>query len=311
MAVLTSEFQDQGRERMSTSWDETRPLALVIVTYNSSEVLPGLLDSLMAGLEGVEDFEVVVADNASADRSVDIALAHPIGARVVQTGRNAGYSGGINAATDTIAIHKNILILNPDVRLYPGAARVLNERLRDPSIGIVAPQIIEEDGSIHRSLRREPSITTAWADALLGTKIAIRLGLSEIVEDATTLEKGGSVEWAVGAVLAISARVRQAVGDWDESFFLYSEEVDYQERVRRRGFTICYTVSAKATHIGGDITENPTLCSLMSANRIRYFQRRHGRFATGLFRLAAIVSGIMRSPLGLRHRAALRGALTA
>lgn len=301
---------DNGRKQPSTlSMEASPPLAVVIVTYNSSAVLPGLLDSLPAGLEGVEDVEVVVVDNDSKDRSVDIALSHPVGARVVRTGRNGGYSAGINAATETIEPHKNVLILNPDIRLFPGSGRILNDRLGDPSVGIVVPQILNDDGTVDRSLRREPSLATAWSDALVGSKVAARLRLGEIVEDASFFEKGGSVEWACGAILAIAARTRRIVGNWDESFFLYSEEVDYQERVRRCGLSIRYAADAKATHIGGDIQDNPVLCSLMSANRIRYYERRHGHFPTALFRLAVVVGSAMRSPLALRHRAALLGAL--
>jgi len=311
MAASTSETGDRDGKRRPAASGKSSPLSAVIVTYNSSDVLSGLLDSLPAGLEGIDDVEVIVVDNASSDRSVEIALSHPVGVRVIQTGRNAGYSAGINAATDTIGTGRNVLVLNPDVRLHPGAGRILNERLNDPSVGIVAPQIFDEDGSVNRSLRREPSLVTAWADALTGAKFAARLGVSEVVERPALFEEGGTVEWACGAILAISARARQAVGNWDESFFLYSEEVDYQERVRRSGFSIVYDTTAKCMHIGGDIQNNAFLCKLMSANRIRYYRRRHGPVATALFRSAIVVGGVMRFPLGLRHRAALIGALTA
>jgi len=72
-------------------------LSIVIVTYNSASVLPGLLDSLVAGLEGIKQFETIVVDNDSADDSVDIALAHAIRPRVIRMGRNAGYAAAILA----------------------------------------------------------------------------------------------------------------------------------------------------------------------------------------------------------------------
>lgn len=309
MAAL-QQTEDRKTKPEATRLEKPRPLAVVIVTYNSSSVLGGLLDSLLAGLEGVESYEVVVVDNESADESVDIALAHPIGVRVIRTGRNAGYSAGINAATATIEPNRNVLILNPDVRLHPGAAKIMNERLRDSSVGVVAPRMFNEDGSVCLSLRREPSLGTAWTDALVGSKLAARLGLSETVADAKLYANGGPVEWAVGAVLAVAARTRQVVGDWDETFFLYSEEVDYQERVRRCGLAVLYDTEASVMHIGGKFQDNPWLCSLMSANRIRYFGRRHSPLATMLFRLSVIVGETMRIPLGQRHRAALRAAFT-
>lgn len=309
--MVTLPRQIEQHKRMADVTEPAQPLAVVIVTYNSSSVLPGLLDSLPAGLESVEHYEVVVIDNDSRDRSVDIALAHPIGARVIRNGRNAGYAAGINAAVATIEPDRNILVLNPDIRLYPGAARILNDRLRDPRVGVAVPQVLDEDGSVSRSLRREPSLVTAWSDALVGSKLAAWLGLSEVVADPSLYGQGGTVEWAVGAILAIAARARQAVGDWDESFFLYSEEVDYQERVRRCGLSIVYDKGARAIHIGGKTEDNLMLCAMMSSNRIRYYRQRHGSFSTMLFRLGVITGESMRVPLRRRHRAALRGALTA
>ena len=77
-------------------------LSIVIVTYNSAAVLPGLLDSLPAGLEGIKQFETIVVDNDSADNSVDIALAHPTRPRVIRMGRNAGYAAAINVGAATV-----------------------------------------------------------------------------------------------------------------------------------------------------------------------------------------------------------------
>ncbi|MCA1406698.1 glycosyltransferase family 2 protein [Ensifer sp. IC3342] len=288
----------------------TGSLAVVIVTYNSASVLPGLLDSLPAGLEGIANYQVIVVDNASRDGSADLALAHPIGARVIRMGRNAGYAAGINAATATVAPYADLLVLNPDVRLHPGAARHLVDRLTEASVGVVVPQILGEDGKVCRSLRREPSAITAWSDALIGTKLAALIGIGEIVADPILYAQGGRIEWATGAVLAISARARLIVGDWDESFFLYSEEVDYMERVRRSALSVVYDTNARAVHIGGAYQRNPYLSALMTSNRVRYYRRHHGPIATMLFRLAIIVGESMRVVLGPGHRAALRAALT-
>lgn len=286
------------------------PLALIIVTYNSADVLPGLLDSLPDGCAGIDTVEVFVVDNDSRDECVDLALAHPVRPTVISMGRNAGYAAAINAAARCVGHRSNLLILNPDIRLHPGAARALCLRLSDPSVGVAVPQIIAESGDVARSLRREPSMKTAWSDALLGTGLAARLGAGEIVDDPQLYARGGPAEWATGAILAISARARLAVGEWDESFFLYSEEVDYLERVRRCGLTVSYVPGARAVHIGGEYHDNPYLSALMTANRIRYFRRHHGVISTALFRLSIIVGEIMRAPLGPGHRAALRAAFT-
>lgn len=151
---------------------------------------------------------------------------------------------------------------------------------------------------------------TAWSDALLGTKLASRIGTGEIVDDPALYRDGGSVDWATGAILAIPAATRRVVGEWDETFFLYSEEVDYIQRVRAAGLSILYAPEAQAIHIGGEYHDNVFLSALMTSNRIRYFRRHHGPIATTLFRLSIIVGETMRASMGPGHRAALRAALT-
>lgn len=287
------------------------PLAVVVVTYNSAAVLPGLLDSLAAGLEGIERPHIVVVDNASHDACVETALLHPARPQVVQTGRNAGYAGGINAAALAIAPDADLLVLNPDIRLLPGAARRLQEHLARPGVGIAVPQMLRPDGSIARSVRREPSLATGWSEALLGGRLSTRLGLGEIVGDAGVYRRTGRVMWATGAALMVAAAARRRIGPWDESFFLYSEEVDYMRRARECGFAVDYLPEAQVVHIGGDYMSSPFLCALMTANRIRDYGRRHNAAQTALFRLGVVAGAAIRAPLGPAHRASLKAALTA
>lgn len=290
----------------------TPPLvAAVVVTYNSAPVLPGLLDSLPEGLHGIEHHRVIVVDNDSHDGSPELALSHPTKPLVVRTGRNAGYAAGINAAARRLPSDAIMLILNPDIRLLPGSVRILRDRLQQPDVGIVVPKILHPDGSIALSLRREPSITTVWSEALLGGRLSVRMGTGEIIGDRRLYDRGGRFDWATGAALMISAEARARVGPWDESFFLYSEEVDYMRRTRESGYKIDYACAAQVVHIGGDYTSSPSLSGLMTANRIRDYGRRHGSAKRALFRLGAIVGAAARCPFGSVHRACLKAALTA
>ncbi|MET3926548.1 glycosyltransferase family 2 protein [Devosia sp. 2618] len=287
-----------------------RPLAVVIVTYNSANTLCGLLDTLADGLRGIARTEIVVVDNASADNSVAIVRKHPVGARVVQTGRNGGYAAGINAAVATIDNDADLLVLNPDIRLSPGVAALLVAPLREASVAITVPKMLHEDGTLFHSLRREPSLQTAWADALLGTRLGYGLDRGECVCADSRYETNDVVDWASGAALAVSARARAEIGDWDESFFLYSEEVDYQRRARAAGFHIVYVPQARVVHIGGEYSRNAQLYSILTANRVRDYARHHSAFSTLQFRLAVLTGEALRSVGGSPvHRAGAKAAL--
>ncbi|MCO5062888.1 MAG: glycosyltransferase family 2 protein [Rhizobiaceae bacterium] len=284
------------------------PLTAVIVTFNSSAMLPGLLDSISAGVEGAGPYQVIVVDNNSRDASVSIARQHPEKPIVIEMGSNAGYAAAINAAMDRMDRNSYLLVLNPDLRMHPGAAKALLKRLEDPTVGIAVPRNYKEDGSTAKTIRQEPTLRGVWAEAVLGGHRAARLGYGEVMGNPALYESEQSVDWATGSALMVSPAARTAAGKWDESFFLYSEEVDYQRRVREAGFKIIYEPNAKVMHKGGDSGVNPKLFALLTANRIRYFRRHHGPVSTLLFRAAIGLGGIARCRREV-HRAGLKSVL--
>lgn len=295
---------------MARTQSSPRKLAVVAVTYNSADTVGGLLDSLRAGLEGLPQTQIIIADNASSDATVAIVEAHPIGALVIRTGRNGGYAAGINAALAHVADDADLLVLNPDIRLSPGAAARLVAPLRHPRIGIAAPRIRHENGALFCSLRREPTLQTAWADALLGSRLGSGVDRGESICNTELYETPGIVDWASGAILAVSAEARRRIGPWDESFFLYSEEVDFQRRARQAGFHIAYVPEAEVVHFGGDYHSNPRLYSILTANRLRDYARHHDALSTWMFRLAVLAGEALRSLGGSPvHRAGLKAAL--
>ncbi len=301
---------DQDITAVLDGADATATVSVVIVTYNSASALPALLGSLPAGLNGVDRFEVIIVDNDSRDGSAELAEAHPLRPKVIRMGRNAGYAAAINAGASTVNPKSHLLVLNPDLRLYPDAVRPLLDHLVARSVGIVVPVNYREDGTLDPTLRREPSMLTAWAEAILGGTLAARLGWGEVVGEPSRYDQSGTIEWATGSALLISARARRIVGEWDESFFLYSEEVDYQRRAREAGFDIVYEPRSKVMHASGGSGASPRLYALLTANRIRYYGRHHGALSTAMFRLGVAAGQAARFWRGSPHRAALFSALT-
>ena len=117
----------------------------------------------------------MVADNASTDGSLDLVRRRRPDARLIEVGRNLGYSAGINAAVAAAAPSDAVLILNPDVRLARGSVATLAAGLREPGVGIAAPRVTGPDGALDHSLRRDPTVLRALGEALLGGRLAGRL----------------------------------------------------------------------------------------------------------------------------------------
>jgi N-acetylglucosaminyl-diphospho-decaprenol L-rhamnosyltransferase len=276
--------------------------AVVVVTYNSARDVVGLLESLPAAA-GDLTLRTVVVDNGSTDATVDLVRAFP-GVRCVETGTNLGYAGGINVGREHAGDYAALLVLNPDVVLEPGALREMTDALDDPGVGIVAPMLLDSSGRRYPSLRRDPTLRRAIGDGLLGGRIGGRPGwLSEMVRDEAPYGRRHAVDWAVGAALLISAACDRAVGQWDERFFLYSEETDYGARARAAGFRAEYLPTARVRHRGGGSGQSSALLALNAVNRIRYMEKR--RRLPRAYRAAVILHELLRCA-DSGHRTALR-----
>jgi len=285
-------------------------VSVVVVTYNSAELLPGLLASLPAACAGVESVEIVVVDNASTDGTLELVRGRN-DVRAVAMGRNAGYAAGINAGVAAGAPADAILVLNPDIRLAPHSVRSLLDATATARVGISVPRLVDEDGATMFSLRRDPSVTRVLGEALLGGERSGRISwLGELVVDPRRYEEPGPVDWATGAAMLITNECWEAVGEWDESFFLYSEETDYAIRARGAGFRFDYVPGATAVHIGGDQEVSPRLWTISVLNKVDLYARAHGRVRTAAFRAAVVLNEATRAAAGReRSRVALRALL--
>ncbi len=287
---------------------DVRSVSAVIVTYNSEDHIDALLDSVPQAAGSLR-VDIIVVDNASTDETwARLKQRHEI--RAVWAGDNLGFAGGINVARRHLdGTQQAVAILNPDLVLRPRALEALAAGLSVPDVGIVAPRIVDSTGTLFHSLRREPAILGALGEALFGSRWPVRpVSLTDTLRDADAYEQPCSVDWASGACLMIAADCDAAVGAWDESFFLYSEETDYARRARARGFRVRYVPEALVEHVGAGSGSSPALVALMAVNRIRDFERHHGTLASSAFR--AIVAGhhLLRSNR-MEERAALRAVL--
>jgi len=255
---------------------------LVVVTYNSAHDVPGLLDSVPAAL-GDAHGVVVVVDNGSKDDTV--AMLRARGDCQVVASENRGYAAGINRGVAAAPATPAILVLNPDARLQPGCVPVMLRALALPHVGVVAPTVLDRDGALSRSLRREP--TLGRASGLGFTGLA---AFSEYVSDPASYRRAHTVDWALGAVLMMRQECFDELGGWDESFFLYSEETDFCLRARDHGWHTRFEPAAVAVHVGGGSGQNDRTHVMQIVNRVRLYVRRHDPVRGWLYWAATVAS---------------------
>jgi N-acetylglucosaminyl-diphospho-decaprenol L-rhamnosyltransferase len=257
-------------------------LDIVIVAYNSVQVIGGLLDSIPAAVDGLS-YEIVVVDNGSTDGTTEFLAAR--GNCHVVCSVNTGYAGGINRGVQAGKSAEAILILNPDVRLQAKSVPPLVAALSEPDTGIIVPQVRSPSGSLERSLRREPSPLRA-----LGLNWTRVPAFSEYLGNSSDYDTPKRVDWALGAVMLMSRKCYDAVGGWDESFFLYSEETDLCLRARDTGFLTRYEPRSVVVHIGGGSGRDRRTHAMQIVNRVRLYRRRHGTLASWCYFWLTIAS---------------------
>ena len=157
-AIATTLLEADPREsasQESASQPGQVQCGVIIVTYNSAGHIASLLDSLADATAGLS-IRTVVVDNGSQDGTVQ--RVRRAGVQCVESGANLGYAGAINLGRSHVGACSSILVLNADLVLEPGCVVALFAALRLDAVGVVVPQLLDDRGSVYRSLRREPTI---------------------------------------------------------------------------------------------------------------------------------------------------------
>lgn len=199
------------------------------------------------------DAEIVVVDNDSSDGIVEHLRDDPR-VSVVEMGANTGFSRANNAGiAATTARH--ILFLNPDTVVRPGALETMVAFLdQHPEVGVVAPKLLNTDGTDQGTARAFPSP----AAAVFGR----RSPLTRLFPDnpwakryMTGKDRVGDepfpIDWVSGACLMTPRRVVDVVGPLDEDFFMHWEDAEYCHRVKRHHFGVWCAPSARVVHHEG------------------------------------------------------------
>jgi N-acetylglucosaminyl-diphospho-decaprenol L-rhamnosyltransferase len=218
-------------------------VACVVVTYDA-------LQWIERCLESVAGTETVVVDNGSSDGTVGFIRAAFPAVRVIEEenrGLAAGWNRGI-AATDA----EHVLVLNADAWLVEDALERLVEAAdRYPGAGLVAPRLLNPDGSLQRSVRGYPTVWRLATEYLYLRKLAPSShALNAFYGAGFDHASEREVDWVMGACMLVRRRAFDEVGPFDERYFLFSEEVDWMRRAADRGWSVVFTPHARCVHVG-------------------------------------------------------------
>lgn len=282
-------------------------ITVVIVSYQSAALTVEALRSVLQEKQTQKnlDIKAVVVDNAAGDTP---ALQEAVGAKrwgdwvtLLTAPRNGGFGYGNNCGFEYALSHWKVdyfHILNPDTQVKPGGIKVLADFLNaDADVGVVGSSFETQNGKPWPYAFRFPSALSEFeAKAEFGpiTKL-----LKNKMVAVTMGDQAEQMDWVSGASMLIRSELVEQLRGFDESFFLYFEETDLCQRVKRAGYTTWYVPESRVMHIlgqstkVGEETEQPKrLPTYWFESRTNYFLKNHGLFKTLVIDVATVL-GLM------------------
>ena len=222
-------------------------VSIFLVTYNSAGLLPALAASLDRCI-GV-NFEVLAVDNASRDASAAWIREHRPDWTLIENSTNVGF-GRANNQLLPIATGKHVLLLNTDAFMAPDSLRLSLDYLEcHHDVGLVGVQLAGEDGVLQPSARYFPTPMNLFIQ---------RAGLQRLFRgvrliDSTDWKVGAATDcdWVPGCFYLIRGESIRSVGLFDPLFFLYYEEVDHCQRLKKAGYRVHCLPDTTVVHVGG------------------------------------------------------------
>ncbi|MDO4715416.1 MAG: glycosyltransferase family 2 protein [Bacteroidales bacterium] len=223
---------------------EQSTIAVIILNYNGATMLRQFLPSVIAHSD---DAEIVVADNASTDDSLEVLRTQFPEVRVTRFSENHGFAEGYNRAIARESAD-HVVLLNSDVEVTAGWLRPLRAYLDTyPDCVAAQPKL----RAYHQRTHFEYAGAAGGYLDYLGYPFCRGRVMAEVEADYGQYDTPADVLWATGAALYIRREAYEEAGGLDARFFAHQEEIDLCWRLRSRGYRIVCLPESVVYHVGG------------------------------------------------------------
>lgn len=282
-------------------------ISVVVPSWNTCALLRACLE----GLERAEkpECEVIVVDNGSDDGSADMVAERFPAATLIQNERNEGYAKACNQGIEASG-GSYVLLLNSDAVVAGDALVLLHRFLEEHErYAAVAPRLVAPDGTTQKSLKRFPTLKTALFFATpLERWFPRSRELARYLMRDDDQESDRDVEQPPAACLLLRRKALGEVGVFDESLWLFYNDVDLSKRLAAAGWRTRYLADARVVHHEGASTSKlPFLVPIWQGDRLRYYRKHHGRLGGLWLKLCVTLAFLDWSLLQLGLRLRRRG----
>lgn len=267
-------------------------VAVIIVSWNVRNYLGDCLRSVYNEFRrGKLNGSVWVIDNHSTDGSPELVQDLFPQVNLITNEDNPGFGAANNQGMKAAAKcePRYYFLLNPDTLVRPGSIRALVDFLDNtPKAGMAGARLVYGDGRFQHSAFAFPRIAQLMFDLF---PLPDRLYESRVNgryprRYYTANTKPFVVDFPLGATMMVRRDVAEKTGGFDESFFMYCEELDWCMRIRKAGWHIYTVPTAEVVHYGGESTKQVAARSLVNLwdSRAKFYRRHHGPLTNAIAR---------------------------
>lgn len=206
--------------------------SLVVLEYKSVDEILSFQNSAKSVLME-HQWDLVVSSNSQydAEKQKEIARNSKWG-RWQFNSRNGGFAYGMNEGLK-VATGDILVIVNPDVKFKTPLEPMIDYLLQHPEVGIIAPKIVDEEGTVQDSFRH-----FATPFSFVGRQVGRIIHRNKLnVKSANTPQK---VDWVIGAFMMVRRDFYEKVGGLSEDYFMYCEDEDWCKRAQLSGYDVVY-----------------------------------------------------------------------
>jgi len=264
---------------------KTIVLSIIIVHYKTRELTLQCLKSIRE-FRPRASYEILLIDNGSQDGIQEVIAKEFPEVRLIETGRNEGFSQANNLGI--VNSHgEYILLLNSDTKILESVfdrhIQLMDSR---PEVGCVGPQHVGGDGRHQVSYGKFPDLFTEVLRKIVDYRIALDdLNIRGHIRELCSAEQ--EVDWLSGSCLLLRREALLRVGLLDETFFMYFEDIDLCKRLHDRGWKIIFCPMSKILHYSGQSVKENILAGLVAyrQSQIHFARKHYGRRGDYLVRI--------------------------